>query len=345
MVTEFYGSKILGERLMRARLAAGFDTAVAAAAAHRWSGGTYANLEQGRRALNGDRAKEVARAFGVPARWLTDERVSLDAIESDIPVAKRRLLEAGPLSEIAGLLAIEQKRDPGPRHLRLRAARHMAGLTSVAEAANALGVVRTTYGAQENGVRGLSPQQGRFYAVALGVAERWLMDAEGPSGLPTCQGWPEERWHGDISNLANAPLPNRDRLASADVLRQAKRIVDLKAAIPRSVDETVTIPEVLVEGAAQFVTGGEWSVPHSALLRLGIDENAALVTVLVEHSSGGPVEPGDYAIVDISLPDGLVGNWVVGNHGRGMGVMPRAEASTGPARLGIVRARLLGALH
>ncbi|MFM1961046.1 MAG: hypothetical protein RL588_2563 [Pseudomonadota bacterium] len=59
-------------RLRQARLAAGFETAAAAAEAHGWNRNTYASNENGNAPYSWRRAREYAAAFGVRPDWLYD---------------------------------------------------------------------------------------------------------------------------------------------------------------------------------------------------------------------------------------------------------------------------------
>jgi SOS-response transcriptional repressor LexA len=59
-------------RLRQARLAAGFETAAAAAEAHGWNRNTYASNENGNAPYSWRRARDYATAFGVRPDWLYD---------------------------------------------------------------------------------------------------------------------------------------------------------------------------------------------------------------------------------------------------------------------------------
>ena len=59
-------------RLRQARLAAGFETAAAAAEAHGWNRNTYASNENGNAPYSWRRARDYAAAFGVRPDWLYD---------------------------------------------------------------------------------------------------------------------------------------------------------------------------------------------------------------------------------------------------------------------------------
>lgn len=72
-------------------------------------------------------------------------------------------------------------------HERLTAARLAAGFTSAADAAEALGVVYSTYAGHENGSSGFRPATGEKYARKFKVRFEWLMRGAGsmkPDGLP-----------------------------------------------------------------------------------------------------------------------------------------------------------------
>ena len=59
-------------RLRQARLAAGFETAAAAAEAHGWNRNTYASNENGNAPYSWRRSRDYAAAFGVRPEWLYD---------------------------------------------------------------------------------------------------------------------------------------------------------------------------------------------------------------------------------------------------------------------------------
>lgn len=74
-------------RLRQARLAAGFETAAAAAEAHGWNRNTYASNENGNAPYSWRRARDYAAAFGVRPDWLYDAQASSDAFEGGAPRA------------------------------------------------------------------------------------------------------------------------------------------------------------------------------------------------------------------------------------------------------------------
>lgn len=62
---------------------------------------------------------------------------------------------------------------------RLRFAREKAGYATAVEAADALGVPRSTYIGHENGHRGFPAKQAPKYARKFKVSEEWLLYAKG----------------------------------------------------------------------------------------------------------------------------------------------------------------------
>ena len=74
-------------RLRQARLAAGFETAAAAAEAHGWNRNTYASNENGNAPYSWRRARDYAAAFGVRPDWLYDAQASSGASEGGAPRA------------------------------------------------------------------------------------------------------------------------------------------------------------------------------------------------------------------------------------------------------------------
>jgi transcriptional regulator with XRE-family HTH domain len=86
---------------------------------------------------------------------------------------------------------------------RLRAARQRRGFKSAREAAKALGISISTYGAHERaeaaGGRGYNPNQARFYARRFGVSPEWLLTGRG-------QG-PQDEFAGTPTSPAREELP------------------------------------------------------------------------------------------------------------------------------------------
>lgn len=60
------------DRLRKARIAAGYETAVLAAEAHGWNKNTYSSNENGNAPFSYKKAKDYAAAYGVRVEWLAD---------------------------------------------------------------------------------------------------------------------------------------------------------------------------------------------------------------------------------------------------------------------------------
>lgn len=73
---------------------------------------------------------------------------------------------------------------------RLRLAREAAGFATAVDAADALGVPRSTYIGHENGHRGFPAKRAPTYARRFKVSEEWLLYGKGdmvPTGTTTAQ--------------------------------------------------------------------------------------------------------------------------------------------------------------
>lgn len=77
-----------GDRLRRARIAAGFESASDAAARHGWSVNTYKSNENGNAPFSFRRAKDYGRAFAVRPEWLYDGAGAMTA-SGYVPVIGR----------------------------------------------------------------------------------------------------------------------------------------------------------------------------------------------------------------------------------------------------------------
>ena len=86
----------MNDRLRDARIAAGFQSASAAAKAHGWGVSTYIAHENGQNDYNPDRAEVYAKAFKTTAEWLLfgkEETVSgIDAQLKTLPPDEARRL-------------------------------------------------------------------------------------------------------------------------------------------------------------------------------------------------------------------------------------------------------------
>lgn len=337
-----YGSRALGERLLRARIANSFGSAAEAAAHHGWNQNSYASVERGQRPMTKARAEAFSIAYGVPSTWLLDERASLMDAEGFLDHAKRQLLESGDIQVIRGMVRGRQRLHPAPQHERLRAARQLAGMATISEAADVLGIARATYNAHEIGARKLSPQYVLLYGAAFGVERAWLEEGRGPSGLPISRLWPEERWSGVLDDLTDAPSADRSRIGSSDVLRDARRVVQVKAAC-RSQDKFGPIPQIRATEDGDVAAVGEWTIPEFALAGYDCDDDCALVAVEVDVVGRGiSLSKGDYILVDISPGRGQFMGWSVAGIDGAIAVRKLPDRGSSIRSFGSVKARLLG---
>lgn len=77
-----------GDRLRKARIAAGFESASDAASRHGWSVNTFKSNENGNAPFSFRKAKEYGRAFGVRPEWLYDGSGAMNA-SGYVPVIGR----------------------------------------------------------------------------------------------------------------------------------------------------------------------------------------------------------------------------------------------------------------
>ena len=89
-------------RLRQARLAAGFETAAAAAEAHGWNRNTYASNENGNAPYSWRRARDYGAAFGVRPEWLYDARGPSSGQPGPAPVIGRVGADPGGEVLLAG---------------------------------------------------------------------------------------------------------------------------------------------------------------------------------------------------------------------------------------------------
>ena len=97
----------MNDRLRKARIAAGYASASAAAKAHGWSVSTYIAHENGQNDYNPDRAEVYAKAFKTTGEWLLlgkEETLSgIDAQLKTLPPDEARRLFAEFTAMIRGV--------------------------------------------------------------------------------------------------------------------------------------------------------------------------------------------------------------------------------------------------
>lgn len=105
----------MGERLRAARIAAGFDSATAAAAFHGWTPSTYTAHENGQNGFKVKQAVVYARAFKVSPEWLQfganpppPDAQSIDAQLRELPQDVSRALIQRFNAMIEGVRVVEK---------------------------------------------------------------------------------------------------------------------------------------------------------------------------------------------------------------------------------------------
>ncbi|WP_354115537.1 hypothetical protein [Bradyrhizobium sp. LA7.1] len=162
-------------RLHAARRAAGFKSAKAATLAHGWSEATYRAHETATGYIDRSWEQVYATAFRVNLEWLRAGQGEGPPVD---PVREARF-RARVVSE--GGQAKKAAHEAGQR---LRLARRVAGFYSVAAAAEALKLKRSTLSAHEVGQNVISTDAARLYGAAFGCSADWLLTGKRPSGLP-----------------------------------------------------------------------------------------------------------------------------------------------------------------
>jgi hypothetical protein len=87
--------KMQGARLRQCRLAAGFESARAAALAHQWPESTYSAHERGTRTIGQDDAEKYARRFSVGGRRVTAREILFGNNETGMTVPLAGFVGAG----------------------------------------------------------------------------------------------------------------------------------------------------------------------------------------------------------------------------------------------------------
>lgn len=247
-----------GQALKALRIAAGFDTAAAAAARHNWPGSRYASHESGARPILGDDAKRYAAAFGAEEKHL-------------LSPSGQWLNE---LRERNDFRLRSQRRD---RARRLLCARILAGYPSYAEVARRWGLSASTYLKHEQADNAQAAHFIELYASIFGVRAEWLRSGELPSGLgPEIDG-----------QIADVMMHPKDFRRPAFQPPDGEKVAALrKAAAPgRPGVSTFGIPEVdwseleRAGGRIQGLPHRPWSMPSSFFSDLGLDRRSTFIVV------------------------------------------------------------------
>lgn len=169
---ELYGKQSTAKALKAARIAAGFRSATAAAAAFGWSGNTLRGHESGTRKISEQDAKKYAVAFGVNVNHILGSGDTRK--DSDIDRSLERLIATETSKE-------EKKRKEIAE--RLVFARIVRGFDKLSSAAAYLGAPPGTVSNHERGENKISERLAEAYALAYAISPAWLLRGELPSGL------------------------------------------------------------------------------------------------------------------------------------------------------------------
>jgi hypothetical protein len=249
-----------GRALQALRIAAGFESAAAAAARYNWPASRYASHESGSRPILGDDAKRYAAAYGVeekqllfpPADWLKELQE-----KSNYDLWKRKKSRAD----------------------RLACARVLASYPSYAEVARKWGLKPSTYLKHEQGENALADHFIDLYSQIFGVRAEWLRSGELPSGLGA-------EVDGNISEALRRPA-NFVRLRPTFSPPDKDKVASLKKATApgRPGVSSLGIPEYYwseIENAGGKVQGlahRSWSMPSSFFADLGLDQRSTFIVV------------------------------------------------------------------
>lgn len=300
MRSPYRGDIYKAHRLNAARRAAGFSSVRAAAAAFGWSLPTYRAHEGATRAMPEDAARRYAAAFNVAMDWLWNDRGEGPAIDP------RRVAKYAAHEKHAADAA---RNDPAELAFkRLRLARRLAGIWSVKEAAEALGVGRTALSAHETGQNRLSTKTAKFYADAYGVHERWLREGVYPSGYDLQTEAQLEgliRLHDDSEGEARRLFPTRVKAHNFPGRRDALR-QESDQSSPQATGDAV--PEIAMEVLRQMLGEGRdlgslprervWWFPQKFLREAWGCEPAAAVVAVCIGSESKAIRPGDRVVID-----------------------------------------------
>lgn len=236
----------VGRRLHAARLAAGFITAVSAAARIGKSRTYYGRLENGHVNVPEEIVLNAAHVFDVSDRYLRTGK-------AESP--KERLA-----SRIENILARYPQEDVDvDAVLRLRVMRVELGISTARAGARAAGARPATYMAHENGSRSLPVDRMIGYALALGVRPEFAVLGTGSAraeGLDLIDFW-EQR--------DEEPVPTKHELAWSwlnnghSPARSVLPLVEAK------------------RGSFELLTGGGMSVPTSLLALPNEEQHYGLV--------------------------------------------------------------------
>ncbi|WP_146159847.1 hypothetical protein [Bradyrhizobium sp. MOS002] len=299
-------------RLLAARTAAGFATAVDAAQRFGWSVARLRSHEGAARGMNETVLRHYAQAFSVSEEWLRDGTVGA------FPPFRDKFIEVDPLRVQELELRLEAQRQPAEtedidRGRRLRFARRLAGFRSAAAGGAAAKLHRSTVNAHERGVDGFDLVSARKYAKAFGCEPVWLIEGSLPSGYPA----EIEKLIGQYLNYHNL---DEDDAAARLPSYQPPPLTSTDVSQPelstQSMVGGVEIPEFEIAGLAKLLTDSGtatrptllpgWSMPHAFLegILRAVPKGCVMVVVPNRAQTNGfSLSLGDRLIVDTSVQE------------------------------------------
>lgn len=317
MYGPYEANPAIANRLHAARRAAGFKSARAAALAHGWAEATYRAHETATGFIGDEMLRAYATAFNVDPEWLARDvgnGVQVDPVRE--ARFRARIQNEG---DAAGKAAKEAGK-------RLRLARRMAGYGSVAAAAEALDLNRSTLSAHEVGQNQIAPDVARLYAAGFACSADWLLTGQRPSGLPAAA-------EADLDGLLALHDLRESRMKETfAALRQGSEVPPPSKPAPyprprgsKREPQQDTVPEVTAielyrstraKGAPYIGSNRQYAFPPhfldeimncsaetAVILAIGPDPNGRSARILIDRNFGVPNAADSYAVV---REDGLV---------------------------------------
>jgi hypothetical protein len=305
----YLGNLNRAHRLNAARRSAGLPSVTEAAVRFGWSLATYRAHEGATRRMNEDAAGRYASAFGVPFEWLWDGRGDGPAVD---PIRVDKYLARAKHEEL------RLRDDPAEwGFLRLRVARRLAGFRTVTDAADHIGLARSTLASHEAGQNRISREAATIYSTIFGIHADWLLTGALPSGFdPNI-----ERVLNRLIQLHHAPegvarkqFPSPRRSPPASVPETPPAATEAK---PRHEDGDLVpefSPETLLRWLGDdhrpYLSGAPaqrtWRFPAGFLSgSMSCDPAYAVVVVAAQNSMGS--RRGDRIVVDTSARSALPG--------------------------------------
>lgn len=374
ILTRTYGDRQVAERLRRARLAAGFRSASAAATAHGWAPSSVHGHERGERALAPSDLDRYAAAYGADPSWI---RAGTGAAPDEGPDRTGD----GPASrpphrpdseETARIDLFEARTRHHFMAIRLGVARRLAAFPTASAACQHFGFNRSTYGVHEYGLKGPLPRvAAETYGAAFGVPASWLLLEGPPAAMPEAaaarvaeaeDAATRVRMHvkGDdefyLRLVEGSGLFDACARWSDPMRRGSPSVVDALArrailarprARPTRPAAPVRLPEVSLDALDvdgpprwQAAVRGHWSVPPDFVE--GAEAGDAVVAVADADRPDLGLSAGDRLVIDVG-PDPGAGRLLVRVDGR-LRIVRWAGSSGDPAGDRTVLGRVVAAM-